>query len=103
MLILLTTVAIGGILLGLRFKVLILVPAIVLGAIAALGIARHHNGSHIAISVTATVILIQLAYMAGSALETYFPLRVETFLRHVNWQRGGTKALHAGRVLRFPT
>ncbi|SRR5579883_3146684 len=85
MLILLTTAALGGFLLGLRFRVLILLPAMLLGLIAALAVARHGNVVAIVISAAATIILLELGYVIGSIVQTYWSLRVEVFSRGIHW------------------
>ena len=86
MLILLTTAALGGFLLGLRFRVLILLPAMLFGLIAALAVARHGNVVAIVISAAATIILLELGYVIGSIVQTYWSLRAEVFSRGIYWQ-----------------
>jgi hypothetical protein len=64
----LVTSAIGGILLGLRFKVLVLVPASVLATVVIIISQSGHKLSMIALTLVATVVLLQMGYIAGSIL-----------------------------------
>ena len=57
---------IAGILLGLRFKVLVLVPATLLAAIFV--IASGHEPKMIALTLMGTVVLLQIGYFVGSTL-----------------------------------
>ena len=57
---------IAGILLGLRFKILVLVPAILLATIFI--IASGHELKMITLSLMGTVVLIQIGYFVGSTL-----------------------------------
>jgi len=57
-----------GALLGLRFKVLILVPAIVIGAVTTLGIGMAH-GASVWVTLLAAILTItalQMGYLGGA-------------------------------------
>ena len=60
---------IAGILLGLRFKVFVLAPVILLatGAI----IASGHEPKTTAVTVFGTVVLVQIGYLAGCIVRAY--------------------------------
>jgi hypothetical protein len=77
MAIFLVTGVIIGILLGLRFKVLVLVPASVLATIVIIIIARGQELSVIALTLIGTLVALQMGYLAGSVLRflarTYLP------------------------------
>ena len=62
---------IAGIMLGLHFKVLILVPATLLATvvITVTGIASGHELRVIALTVFGTVALLQIAYIVGGILK----------------------------------
>lgn len=84
--ILLFTATVAGFFLGLHFRVLILAPAIALdiaGTVASLG--HHHSILIIVWSMFGTLILLQLSYMVGSALQTYAPVQFGALIRRDNW------------------
>jgi hypothetical protein len=58
--------AIAGILLGLRFKVFVLVPAILLAVVVI--ILSSHGLKVIALTVFGTVVLLQIGYIVGCVL-----------------------------------
>jgi hypothetical protein len=64
------TAALVGAMLGLRFKVLILVPAIIIGSAAAFGFGIAHSSSLwsilLAIAVTSTA--LQMGYLGGTVI-----------------------------------
>jgi hypothetical protein len=74
--------SIVGILLGLRFKVFVLVPAILIaaGAIVVVG----HGLKLIVLTVLATSALLQIGYVVGCVVRVYASayLRHRTTLRH---------------------
>ena len=66
----LAIISLVGIALGLRFKVLVLVPAIALAAIFALivGLARGDGFGSIVLAMAIVGIALQLGYLVGIAL-----------------------------------
>jgi hypothetical protein len=64
----LITGAIAGILLGLRFKVLVLVPASALAAVVIIISQSGQKFSMIVLTVVGTVASLQVGYIAGSIL-----------------------------------
>jgi hypothetical protein len=58
-----------GILLGLRFKVFVLVPATLITACAI--VAIMHGGQTIAVTVLATTALLQVGYVLGCVAHAY--------------------------------
>jgi hypothetical protein len=65
----LTIGTIVGILLGLRFKVFVLVPATLITACAI--VATIHGGKTIAFTVLATTALLQIGYVLGCVAHAY--------------------------------
>ena len=61
--------AIVGTLLGLRFKVFVLVPATLITAFAI--VATLHGGRTIAVTMLATTILLQIGYVLGCVAHAY--------------------------------
>ena len=61
--------AIVGILLGLRFKVFVLVPATLTTAFAI--VATLHEARTIAVTILATTILLQIGYVLGCIAHAY--------------------------------
>lgn len=61
-----------GTFLGLRFKIFVLVPAILLFGIGAsmAGMLARYDAGFIWLSVAAYVVLLQIGYLAGSFLST---------------------------------
>jgi len=68
MAIFLVTGAIIGILLGLRFKVLVLVPASVLAAVVIILGRSGHELSVIVLTLIGTLVALQMGYLVGSVL-----------------------------------
>jgi hypothetical protein len=64
----LVTGAIIGILLGLRFKVLVLVPASVLATVVIIIIESSQKLGVIVLTLIGTLVALQLGYLAGSIL-----------------------------------
>jgi hypothetical protein len=64
------TIILIGTLLGLRFKVLILVPTILVGSTATLGIgiAYHHSLASILFATTVKATALQLGYLGGTII-----------------------------------
>jgi len=67
--ILATTATFVGAALGLRFKVFVLAPAIVIGAVASLGIGMVHNHDFwfILLGIVRVTTAPQMGYLAGTA------------------------------------
>jgi hypothetical protein len=65
-----TTAILIGALLGLRFKVLILVPAIVFSSAATLGIGMAHSSSVwlVAFAMVLAITALQMGYLAGAVI-----------------------------------
>jgi hypothetical protein len=78
--------AIGGIAIGLHFKVLALAPAIVLGAAVVIAtMAHHHNALAMLLGLFETLTLLQFGYVVGSVLQTYWPAQVGALLHRHSW------------------
>jgi hypothetical protein len=60
--------AIIGVLLGLRFKVLVLVPASVLAAVVIFLSESGHELSGIVLTLVGTLVSLQIGYLAGGLL-----------------------------------
>ena len=60
--------AIIGTLLGLRFKVLVLVPASLLATVVVIVSGRDHKLSMIVLTLVGTLVSLQVGYIAGSVL-----------------------------------
>jgi hypothetical protein len=69
MLVFVVTGAIAGMLLGVRFKVLVLVPAFLVAAVVISLNGSGHTLSSIVLTVLATVVSLQIGYIIGSVLE----------------------------------
>jgi hypothetical protein len=84
----LITGAITGILLGLRFKVLVLVPASVLATVVVIVSRSGHELSVIVLTLVGTLVALQMGYLASSVLRflarSYLP-------RRTRYRRSGTK------------
>jgi len=80
--------AIIGILLGLRFKVLVLVPASVLATVVIILSESGNELSVIVLTLVGTLVSLQLGYLAGSVVRflarSYLPGRTR-------YRRSGTK------------
>jgi heme/copper-type cytochrome/quinol oxidase subunit 3 len=61
--------AIGGTLLGLRYKVFVLVPATLIAAFAI--VATLHGARTIAVTILTTTILLQIGYVLGCIAHAY--------------------------------
>jgi Na+(H+)/acetate symporter ActP len=68
-----------GILLGLRFKVFVLVPAtlIIASAVGATG-----GGKTVAVTMLATAVLLQVGYVLGAVVRVYAEAYLREPLRH---------------------
>ena len=81
----LITGAIIGILLGLRFKVLVLVPASVLATVVIILSGIGHELSVTVLTLVGTLVALQMGYLAGSVLRflarSYLPTRTR-YRRH---------------------
>jgi hypothetical protein len=80
MTIFLVTGAVIGVLLGLRFKVLVLVPASVLATVVIIISGSGHELSVIVLTLVGTLVSLQVGYIAGSILlflaQAYLPARM---------------------------
>jgi hypothetical protein len=90
MLVFLIIGAIAGIMLGVRFKVLVLVPAFLIATVIIIVNGSSHSLSAIVLTVLGTVASLQIGFIVGSILRAvaraYLPAR--TTERH---QRPGSK------------
>jgi len=84
----LITGAIIGTLLGLRFKVLVLVPASVLAAIAVIINGRADKLSVIVLTLVGTLVSLQVGYIAGSIIRFLAVAYLPAWMRD---HRSGTK------------
>jgi hypothetical protein len=75
MLVFLIAGAIAGILLGIRFKVLILVPASLLAAVVVIVTGSSHDLGPVVLTLLGTVASLQFGYVVGSLLRTLFRAR----------------------------
>jgi hypothetical protein len=66
----LITGAIAGILLGLRFKVLVLVPASVLAVVVIIISQSGHTLSMIVLTLVGTLVSLQIGYIVGSVFRS---------------------------------
>ena len=85
----LVTSAIAGILLGLRFKVLVLVPASVLATVVVIVSRSGHELTVIVLTVVGTLVALQMGYLAGSILRFLARTYLPGWARH---RRSGTKS-----------
>ena len=74
----LTIGAVGGIILGFRFRVLVLVPAtlFVAGVVAAGGLAAGQQFRMIAVNIVLTAALLQVGYIVGCVTGAVVPRHV---------------------------
>ena len=63
--------AIAGILLGLRFKVLVLVPASLLAAVVVIIGQLGHTLSMIVFTLVGTLVSLQIGYIVGSVFRSF--------------------------------
>ena len=77
--------AIGGMILGFRFRVLVLVPATIFlaGVVTAGGLAAGQQFEVVAVNVLLTTALLQVGYIAGCVAAVVVP-------RHVHGRYGRT-------------
>jgi len=68
MLVFLIAGAIAGILLGIRFKVLVIVPASLLAAIIIIANGSGHESGAVVLTLLATLAALQIGYVVGSIL-----------------------------------
>jgi hypothetical protein len=80
--------AITGILLGLRFKVLVLVPASVLATVVVIVSRIEHELSVVVLTLVGTLVALQMGYIAGSILRFLARAYLPGWTRH---RRSGTK------------
>ena len=77
-----------GILLGLRFKVLVLVPASVLAAVVIILSESGHELSVIVLTLVGTLVSLQMGYLAGGILRYLVRAYLPAWTRY---RRSGTK------------
>ena len=81
-----------GILLALRFKVFVLVPATLLAAVAIIA-SGHQPKVTLALTLLGTVVLLQIGYLVG--------LIVRAHLQKRRWKSGLQRFLKVDRALSF--
>lgn len=93
MLAFLITGAMAGVLLGFRFKVLVLVPALLLATVIIIINGSGHSLSAIVLTVVGTAVSLQIGYIVGGILRpvvrAYLPARTRE--RH---EQPGSKPAH---------
>ena len=92
MAIFLITGAIAGIILGLRFKVLVLVPAVLLATVIIIVSGSGDRLSVIVLTVVGTAVSLQIGYIVGCILRAlaraYLPARIRCY------RRSGSESTH---------
>jgi hypothetical protein len=84
----LVTGAIVGVLLGLRFKVLVLLPAILVATVVIILSGSSQKLSVILLTLVGTVVALQMGYIGGSLLRLLARTYLPTWTRYY---RSGTK------------
>jgi hypothetical protein len=79
---LITGGAVAGILLGLRFKVLVLVPAFLVATVVIIANGSGHTLGSIALTVLGTVVSLQIGYIIGSVLRAFARAHLPAAQRH---------------------
>ena len=74
--------AVAGILLGVCFKVLVLIPAFLLATVLIIANESGHTLIEIVLAVLATVVSIQFGYIVGSILRALAGAHLPTAPRH---------------------
>lgn len=71
---------VAGFLLGLRFRVLVLVPVslLIMVAITFVGAANGQGYSAMALTIIGAVVFLQGGYMIGCIMQVYIPARLST-------------------------
>jgi hypothetical protein len=82
MLVFLVVGAIAGILLGVRFKVLVLVPASLLATVIIIAYGSGHTLSEIVLTALGTVVSLQIGYIVGSVLRGVARAHLPVAQRH---------------------
>jgi hypothetical protein len=82
MLVFLTTGAVAGILLGLRFKVLVLAPAFLVATVVVIANGSGRTLGSIVLNVIGTVVSLQIGYVAGSVLGAVARAHLRVAHRH---------------------
>ena len=82
MLVFLIAGTIVGILLGIRFKVLVLVPASLLAAVIVIANGSSHTFGVILLTLVGTVASLQIGYVVGSILRALVRARLPAAERH---------------------
>jgi hypothetical protein len=73
----------SGVVLGLRFKVFVLAPAMLLATAVTIasGIMRGHAPSFVALATLGTLVSLQIGYLVGSVLQGCLPMRTTSHYR----------------------
>ena len=81
------TAMLGGAMLGLRFKVFILIPANVIGSAATLGFGMAHSGSFwsVMLAMVLAITALQLGYLGGTG--------IRLAIARTRARKGSTRAL----------
>ena len=71
----LITGAIAGLLLGLRFRIFVLVPTVVIATLVIIVSGSGHKLSVIILTVVGTAVSLQIGYIVGAILRGWLPYR----------------------------
>jgi hypothetical protein len=82
MLVFAITSAVAGILLGLRFKVLVLIPAFLVTTLVIIAIGSDHTISAIVLTVLGTLVSLQIGYIVGSLVRAFARAHLRAAPRH---------------------
>jgi hypothetical protein len=82
MLVFLTSGAIAGVLLGIRFKVLVLVPASLLAAVIVVANGSGQQLGAVVLTLLGTVASLQIGYVVGSILRALVRARLPAAKSH---------------------
>jgi hypothetical protein len=82
MLVFLITGAVAGILLGLRFKVLVLVPAFLVATVVIIANGSGQTLGSIVLTLLGTVVSLQIGYIVGSVLRAFARAHLPAAQRH---------------------
>jgi hypothetical protein len=74
--------AVAGILLGLRFKVLVLVPAFLVAMVVIILSGSGHTLGSIVFTVLGTLVSLQIGYIIGSILRAFARAHLPAAQRH---------------------
>jgi hypothetical protein len=74
--------AVAGILLGVCFKVLVLIPAFLLATVVIIANGSGHTPIEIVLALLGTVVSVQFGYIVGSVLRALARAHLPTAPRH---------------------